>query len=84
MIQNEGMRTILGCTRDTSAEAMRYLLDFPCVDERHKLAQIQAYLRVSADETNEGNIMDDLSHKHHQEELPGTRHQERQGLGHGG
>ena len=26
VIQNEGMRTILGCTRDTSAEAMRYLL----------------------------------------------------------
>ena len=52
VIQNEGMRTILGCTRDTSAEAMRYLLDFPCADERHKLAQVQAYLRVSADESN--------------------------------
>ena len=52
VIQNEGMRAILGCTRDTSAEAMRYLLDFPCADERHKLAQVQAFLRVSADETN--------------------------------
>ena len=28
IIQNEAMRAILGCTRDTSAEAMRYLLGF--------------------------------------------------------
>ena len=27
VIQNQGMRTILGCTRDTSCEAMRHLLD---------------------------------------------------------
>ena len=52
VIQNEGMRAILGCTRDTSAEAMRHLLGFPTMDERHKLAQVQAFLRVSADETN--------------------------------
>ena len=31
VVQNEAMRTILGCTRDTSAEAMRYLLDLPCM-----------------------------------------------------
>ena len=29
VIQNEGMRCVLGCTRDTSAEAMRYALDLP-------------------------------------------------------
>ena len=29
VIQNEGMRTILGCTKDISAAAMRYTLDLP-------------------------------------------------------
>ena len=48
-IQNEGMRTILGCTKDTSAEAMRFLLDFPTMRERHRMAQVKAFLRVSAD-----------------------------------
>ena len=45
-IQNEAKRTILGYT---SAEAMRYLLDFPTMAERHKLAQVKAFLRVMAD-----------------------------------
>ena len=45
------MGTILGCTKDTSAEAMRYLLGFPTMDERHKLAQVKAFLRVMADKT---------------------------------
>ena len=48
-IQNEAMRTILGCTKDTSAEAMRYLLGFPTMAERHKIAQVKAFLRVMAD-----------------------------------
>ena len=52
VVQNEAMRTILGCTRDTSAEAMRYLLDLPCMEERHKIAQVKAYLRVSSDPQN--------------------------------
>ena len=43
----EAMRTILGCTRDTFAEAMRHILDLPCMDESHKLAQAKAYLRVA-------------------------------------
>jgi ribonuclease HI len=51
-IQNEAMRIILGCTKDTSAAAMRHYLDLPTMKERHKMAQVQAYLRVSADETN--------------------------------
>ena len=50
VIQNEGMRAILGCTKDTSAEAMRHLLDLPTASERHKLAQVKAYLRVASDE----------------------------------
>ena len=52
IIQNEAMRAILGCTRDTSAEAMRYLLGFQTMAERHKLAQVKAFLRVAADESH--------------------------------
>ena len=52
-IQNEAMRIILGCTRDTSAAEMHhYYLDLPTMKERHQMAQVQAYLRVSSDETN--------------------------------
>ena len=49
VVQNQGMRTILGCTRATSCEAMRHLLDLASMPERHKKAQVQAYLKVSAD-----------------------------------
>ena len=45
VIQNEGMRAILGCTRDTSAAAMRYALNLPTMATRYKLAQVKAYLR---------------------------------------
>ena len=51
-IQNEGMRTVLGCTQDTSCEAMRSLLDLPDMVERHKIAQVKAYLRVRSDDQN--------------------------------
>ena len=50
--QNEGMRSILGCTKDTSAEAVRYMLDLPPMDDRHKLAQVKDYTRVAADTSN--------------------------------
>ena len=49
MIQNEGMRAILGCTKDTSAAAMRYVLGLPSMKEIHRLAQVKAYLKVCAD-----------------------------------
>ena len=52
VIQNEAMRAILGCARDTSAEAMRYILGFPTMAERHKLAQVKAFLKVSSDENH--------------------------------
>ena len=42
-------RTIQGFTRDTSCEAMRHLLGLPSMPERHKKAQVQAYLKVSGD-----------------------------------
>ena len=48
-IQNQAMRIILGCTRDTSCEAMRHMLGLWTMPERHKLAQVKAYLKVSAD-----------------------------------
>ena len=49
-IQTEAMRVILGCTKDTSAEAMRHLLGFPTIAEQHKMAQVEAFLKVAADE----------------------------------
>ena len=52
VIQNEGMRCILGCTRDTSSEAMRYILGLPSMPERHKIAQVKSLCRVAADPTN--------------------------------
>ena len=52
VLQNEGMRSILGCTRDTSTEAMRYVLDLPPMQDRHKISQVKAYLRVAADTSN--------------------------------
>ena len=52
VIQNEAMRAILGCTKDTSAEAMQYILGFPTMAERHKLAQVKAFLKVISDENH--------------------------------
>ena len=51
-IQNEAMRIILGCTRDTSAATMRHYLDLPTMKKRHQMAQVQTYLRVTSDKTN--------------------------------
>ena len=45
------MRALLGCPRDTSAEDMGYLLGSQTMAERHKLAQVNAFLRVAADES---------------------------------
>ena len=35
VIQNEGVRTILVCTKDTTAAAMRYVLVYSAMQERH-------------------------------------------------
>ena len=48
-IQNEAMRTVLGCTRDTSCAAMRYLLGLTSIEERHRLAQVRALFRIAQD-----------------------------------
>ncbi|RUS80085.1 hypothetical protein EGW08_012163 [Elysia chlorotica] len=45
-LQNEAMRAVLGCTRDTHIICMRFLLDLSSVRIRHKLAQAKTYLRV--------------------------------------
>ena len=43
------MRAILRCTSDTSLEAMRFMLNFPTKEERHRLAQVKCFFRVSSD-----------------------------------
>ena len=45
-VQNEAMRVILGTTKDTPTETMRYLLDLPSVETRHKGEQVKAYLNA--------------------------------------
>ena len=49
VIQNQGMRNILCCTRDTSFEAMRHRLGLLSMPERSKKAQVQACLKMSGD-----------------------------------
>ena len=46
------MRAILVCTKGTLDEPMRYLLGFPTMAERHKIAQVKAFLLVMADKTH--------------------------------
>ena len=40
------MRVILGTTKNTPIEIMRYLLDLPSVEARHKVEQVKAYLKA--------------------------------------
>ena len=35
-VQNEAMRVLLGTTKDTPIETMRYLLDLPSMETRHR------------------------------------------------
>ena len=46
-VQNEAMRAVLGCTRDTPIYAMRFLLDLPSIRVRHQVAQVRSYFKVS-------------------------------------
>ena len=45
-VQNEAMRVILGTTKDTPTEAMRFVLDLPPMQTRQKVEQIKAYFRA--------------------------------------
>ena len=40
-VQNEVMSVILGTTKDTPIEAMRYLLDLPSMEARHEVEQVK-------------------------------------------
>ena len=51
-VQNEAMRVILGTTKDTLIETMRYLLDLPSVETRHKVEQGKAYLNAKQNPKN--------------------------------
>ena len=45
-MQSKAMRIILGTTKDTPIEAMRYLLDLPSMETRHEGEQVKAYLNA--------------------------------------
>ena len=51
-VQNEAMRVILGTTKDTPIETMRYLLDLPSMETRHKVEQVKAYLNAMQNPKN--------------------------------
>ena len=42
-VQNEAMRVILGSTKDTPTETMRFMLDIPPLQTTHKVEQVKAY-----------------------------------------
>ena len=42
-VQNEAMRVILGTTKDTPIETMRFMLDLPPLQTRQKVEQVKAY-----------------------------------------
>ena len=43
-VQNEAMRVMLGTTKDTSIETMRFNLDLPPMQTRQKVEQAKAYV----------------------------------------
>ena len=43
-MQNKAMKVILGTTKDTPIENIRYLLDLPSMETRHKVEQVKVYL----------------------------------------
>ena len=51
-VQNEAMTVILGATKDTPIETMRYLLDLPSMETRHKVEQVKAYLTAMQNPKN--------------------------------
>ena len=51
-IQNEAMRVILGTTKDTPIEAMRFILDLPPMKTRQSVEQVKAYLKAAENRNN--------------------------------
>ena len=50
-VQNEAMRIILGTTKDTPIETMRYLLDLPSMETRHKVEQSVSQCNAESQES---------------------------------
>ena len=42
-VQNEAMRVILGTTKDTPTETMKFMLDLPSLQTTKKVEQVKAY-----------------------------------------
>ena len=42
-VQNEAMRVILGTTKDTPTETMRFMLDLPPLQTTQKIEQVKEY-----------------------------------------
>ena len=51
-VLNEAVRVILGTTKDTPIEAMRYLLDLPSIETGHKVEQVKEYLNAMQNPKN--------------------------------
>ena len=51
-VLNEAMRVILGTTKDTPIETMRYLLDLLSMDTGHKVEQVKAYFNAMQNPKN--------------------------------
>ena len=51
-VQNEATRVILGISKDTPIEAVRYLPDLPAMEARHKVDQVITYLSAMQDPKN--------------------------------
>ena len=51
-VQNEAMRVIVGKTKHTPIETMRYLLDLPSMESRHEVEQVKAYLNAMQNPKN--------------------------------
>ena len=51
-VQNEAMRVVLGTTKDAPIETMRYLLNLPSMETKHKVEQVKAYLNAMQNTKN--------------------------------
>ena len=52
-VQNEAMRVILGTTKDTPTETMRFMLDLPPMQTRQKVERGKTYFSVVENRHNQ-------------------------------
>ena len=64
-VQNEAMRVILGATNYTPIEPMRYLLDLPSMETRHKVEQVKVDLNAMQNPKNapHGAVKEEKGHR---------------------